>query len=645
MSCCRTHNPSTALKILSTFLLATISSSPVCQAQFILSNAKVYTVDESNPLAEAIAVGENGIIEAVSSFENVTLEFPEYRVVDLQGQLVLPGFQDVHVHAVEAGINEQICHIPSDAPMEDIPYIVMEECPNGGAFGGAGWIMAAGIDLALLVNSLEENPRAPYPIEVLDAAFPETPVVIVDAYGHGALLNSVAMAEVGYDSLSRDPPGGQILRDADRNPIGIVTENAQHKARDAAFPPSDENKEIAYQGLLKSLEMFAKNGITSISEAGGYWRQPQIEPWNWALQEGKLTARASNSLYVYPDEILRDQIPQLQAIYSNDPDSLLRCNQAKIYVDGILSLGTGLLYEPYLYDPFSAYRQLSTEDENWVGFEYFGDNTTLNFFAQSLVNNGFQLHFHVSGDSAAAIALSAIEFTRNSVTGGSSVELHRLTHNYLIAEKDRPRFARLGVVADFQLSPISLDPSNIEFMSDLIGSERASQLLPALEMYEAGATVTLSSDWDTNELSPLVKMQTVLTRSDGRSFPDLEAVIPLMTLNPAKLLKHDDKTGSIEVGKFADFVVIDKDIFSLSVEEISTARVTRTYLQGKRVFDIEGPPGGMGGYGGEREEDFGSSGVESIDPSVTEKSQATVAFQWTLLLSTLCCSLALLFHY
>ncbi|CAB9521161.1 amidohydrolase (Partial), partial [Seminavis robusta] len=116
------------------------------------------------------------------------------------------------------------------------------------------------------------------------------------------------------------------------------------------------------------------------------------------------------------------------------------------------------------------------------------------------------------------------------------------------------------------------------------GRTRADTLLPALELYEANATITLSSDWDADTLSPLEKIQTVLTRPDGRSFPDVATVIPMLTINPAYLLQHDDTTGSIEVGKFADLAVIDQDIFNMPVDEISTANVTRTYLQGDLIF-------------------------------------------------------------
>ena len=179
--------------------------------------------------------------------------------------------------------------------------------------------------------------------------------------------------------------------------------------------------------------------------------------------------------------------------------------------------------------------------------------------------------------------MDAIERLSNNATAP-----HRLTHLYLVNETDWTRFAQLGVVADFQLAPSSVDTSYTEFMKNLIGETRASQLLPALELYNAGALLTLSSDWDADVLSPIRKIQTVLTRPDGRSFPNVESVIPLLTINPAVLLQHDDKTGSIEVGKSADLVVLDKNIFELQVDEIHTAQVILTMFQGEVIYDPEG---------------------------------------------------------
>ena len=292
---------------------------------------------------------------------------------------------------------------------------------------------------------------------------------------------------------------------------GIVLENAQQALRTAAFPPTLENQERAYESLLETLVILAQHGITTVSDAGGFYRQAQTESWARAEREGTLTVRASNALYIYPDTPLEEQLEDLTSRYTNDATALVRFNQAKIYVDGILELLTGALYEPY-----DSSLGLPEQDE--LGFEYFGDNETLFDVSRTLSNLGFQLHFHVTGDRGARLALDAI--AHSNATSGP----HRLTHLYLVDESDRQRFGELDAIADFQLSPSSVDVSYTEFMTGILGTTRASQLLPALELYEAGATLTLSSDWDADVLSPIQKIQTVLTRADGRSFPSVESV-------------------------------------------------------------------------------------------------------------------------
>ena len=358
-------------------------------------------------------------------------------------------------------------------------------------------------------------------------------------------------------------------------------ENAQQRFRDAVFPPTPANQDRAYRFLLNSLKTLRRNGITSITDAGGFFRQAQIETWTRALDEDELTVRASNALYIYPDEPMDTQLPKLVERYSNDKDSLLRFNQAKIYVDGILSLETSAMYDIY-EGGFLA-------PGGDRGFEYFGNSATLNDVSQQLVSAGFQLHYHVTGDRAAGLALDAIE----SLSGDDLLNAgpSRLTHCYLIDESDRSRFADLGAIADFQLAESSFGEEYRDNLREAIGSTLESQLLPAVDVHEAGAMVTLSSDWDADSLSPLKKIQIALTKQvSGKPFPDLETVLPMLTINGATLLQQDDITGSIEVGKYADLVVLDKNIFDIPTSQISSAKVVTTMLQGE-VIHGEGVPG------------------------------------------------------
>lgn len=536
-------------------------------------------MEDANPVVEAIAMEEGKIVGmgTVTSLRDSLGK--EQGFWDLNGRLVLPGFQDVHVHAVEAGINSGLCYIPEDIDLYDIPRR-LRNCKNGGKFGDQGWIVAVGVDTGLLMEQVWENDHD-WPIDLLDLEFPDTPVLILDNLGHSAVVNTAAFEQsdmiLYYDE--GNPPGGIIGRDEWDGQIyltGVVGENAQQSFRTAAFPPSDKNKQIAYNGLLRSMSTLASYGITSVSDAGGFWKQAQTESWARAEAEGKMKVRASNAFYIYPDIGLTEQMFILLGQFSNNKTKLVRFNQAKIYVDGILSLGSSALNEPY-----EDFMQLPADEA--LGFEYFDTQEFLQSTADQLTDGGYQLHFHVTGDRGASIALDTISNLANNRTGP-----HRLTHCYLVDEADRGRFKELNVVADFQLAPSSLDPSYRSFISDVIGPTRASELLPVKEVLDTGAVVTLSSDWDADELDPLVKLKIALTLPGGKAIPDLHTAIKMMTVNPAIALQQEDSTGSLQVGKVADFVILSRNIFDLAPAEIDEAEVLVTVMNGERTYDPDG---------------------------------------------------------
>ena len=547
-------------------------------------NARIYTVDDENPWAQALSIDQDlGIILAVGTTAavNATLINHDDNVtlLDLQGRLVLPGFHDAHLHVVEAGLNANLCLLDEDAPLSELDYYFYpdaEYCPTGGPFGDQGWIVGAGLDIGILLEKLErtDNPNE-YPVAYMDRTFPDKPAFILDAYGHGALANSLALEAVGFDQLESDPPGGILVRKGSVL-TGIVLENAQQPLRDAAFPTTIANQQTAYESLLDALPRLASNGITTVSDAGGFWRQAQTDSWERAEKEGLLTVRAFNALYVYPDQELIDQLPTLQnALDRTRNNRLARFTQAKIYVDGILSLGTSALYMPYEDNTLMA--------AGPFGFEYFGD--MLNSVVAELASLGFQLHFHTTGDRGAGLALNAIA----ALSTNASLP-HRLTHCYLVDPSDRSRFSALDVVADFQMAPSSLDPQYESFLVRSIGSDRVEQLLPIKELLDSGAAVVLSSDWDADELSPLSKIQTVLERG-ARGIESLEEVILLMTRNPAALLGSN--AGVIKAGKDADIVVLSTDIFTVPIDQIAKSKVLMTIFGGEFVYDPYGLSGNV----------------------------------------------------
>ncbi|CAN7298731.1 amidohydrolase family protein [Rhizobium sp. LjRoot30] len=537
--------------------------SAVRAAPMVLTNAKIHTVDPKGTSAQAIAIDDGGVILAVGTEdEALAAAGKQARIVDLRGMSVLPGFQDAHMHLIEAGVNEILCSFEPFDTLENT-LATVEECMTSSK---TEWVLGSGVSMT---NLLDQNDN---PIALLDEISPDRPVLILDDIGHGAWANSAAMRAAGYDVMDANPPGGIILRNKKTGkPNGIVLENAQQRLRNLAFPATAENIEFAYESLLPTLETLAENGITSVSDAGGFWPQGHVEVWRKAVANKTLSVRTSNALYVYPDLDFDEQMAMLGKLYSNDTNSLLRFNQAKIYVDGILEQRTGSVLQPY--------RKGAGIDHGFdSGFLYF-DIDTLNRYSRALSKAGFQLHYHVTGDRGARLALDAIE--QSDPQPGP----HRLTHLYLVDKADYGRFKQLGVVADFQLAPSSIDPEYQKFIRDFIG-QRAGHMMPAGELAAAGAEIVMSSDFDADELSPLIKIQAAVIRKHNGA-ADVATAIEWMTINPARLLHQDKTTGSLEVGKFADLVVIDRDILSIRTDEIAKAKVMATLLQGRPVYDPE----------------------------------------------------------
>ena len=536
----------------------------------VLTGGEIYTMNPSRPTAptityQAIAYDKAGkILWLGSEMDADKAAKTGAKIIDLDGAVVLPGFHDVHLHALEAGINEGRCILSEFASKAKYKKQITG-CAKKQS--GAGWFIGAGVSMPDLLAQIS------MPVDFLDMLFPDKPALILDNLGHGAWANSLALKAVGYDTLAGNPSGGLIDRNLAGRPTGIVYENAQQVLRTSALPPTPANGAANYQALRTVLKTLAANGITSVSDAGGYWTRGHHLAWIRAEQEGVLTVRASNALYVFPDRNIDKQIADLIALKRSHPDNLVKFNQVKIYVDGILSQGTAALYEPYI----GGFGVAGVSER---GFEYFA-KADLFDYARRLDAAGFSLHFHTTGDRGVGLALGAIEAAQK--TNGVSANRHRITHIFLTAPADHARFATLGVTADVQMTPSTFDPQTIAFYKTIIG-DRANDLIPSASLIAANAPMTISSDWDADELSPMTKIGLVVSR--GReAVPNVEAAVRLMTIESAKLLGQSDITGSLEVGKYADMVVLDQDIFKIAPARIKRTKLLATIMNGNVVYD------------------------------------------------------------
>jgi len=550
--------------ILALFICITSCSTAQIADQAYF-NGKIYTANANDDFAQAIAIKDGTIIyvgndEGVDAFIGDNTEF-----LDLDGGLMLPGIHDVHVHALEASANSWgECVLDDNEADPENHLDVLFDCglqPNSN-----GWLVASGHSLLTLLEATRS------PAEMLDEIFPDQPIAILEKTSHSVWVNSKGLEKIGFDSNTEDPIGGHILKDVfSGKPNGILLDNAGDEVLAQAFKTNSTLEEGNYAGLIEyGLPQLAQNGITSMVDGRTYWKRNMQDAWYRAKEEGKLTTRVVMGLWAYPDDLDEDLVIALKELHDNG-DDLLRATQIKLYSDGITINATAALHEPYhdhLGLPFDK------------GLTYFSGERLKTFIA-TMEREGFDFFIHAIGDRGISESLDAIETARNA--NGEIGARHRITHCEIVRPSDIPRFTSLNVVPDVQVAGEFTQPANWEEAEFLIGKERLDNLYPIKSFYEANARLTLSSDWDVSELNPFLGIQNAMTRAP-QELPTVEAAVRAYTINAAYVMRQEDKTGSLEVGKFADLIIVDRDIFTVEKNQIRNTHVLLTLLGGKEVY-------------------------------------------------------------
>lgn len=539
-------------------------------------NGKIYTVDKNDPdwisnPKEALVM-EDGIIKFVgSNAQAQQFMGPETVKLDLEGSVVMPGFHDVHMHPLEVG-NEAAgtCQLKRGVG----PATKAMERSFGRCWSkqvGTDWVLGHGHSIQPMLDHIRNGGRDPKLI--LDDIMPEgIPAVMMEETSHSMWVNSKALEQAGITQDTPDKPGGIIMKNAQGQPNGVLLENAGNTIMEHALDPNafPDLRRISHEGLQWALKRLAKNGITSVCDARTYWTREHHKAWQKVENDGELTVRAVLGLWAYPEKEDPEQIEALTKLFNNDPDRRLRLSQVKLYSDGLLETTTAATLQDYLVDYGLGFNK---------GINYF-DKSRLTKYIRELQNVGFDFHIHAIGDRGVREALDAVEATKGEQT---EPRRHRITHVELVDQADIPRFAQLGVLADAQVSS-ELDQESLE---ELIGPGRDH--IPIKSLVDAGAHVTLSSDWDVSSLNPFLGIFKALKR--GSQAVDVKTAVEMYTINGAYVMRQEDKTGSLVAGKEADFIVLDRDIFELGQSSsynerrrIKRAKVLQTVLAGQEVW-------------------------------------------------------------
>ena len=556
-------------------------------ADTIFFNGEVYTVDANRSWADAVAIRGEIIIFVGSDKDALNYADENTRVIDLQGKMILPGFQDAHVHPIEAGMAYLGCSLHAGLSVEDYVKLVAqcaEDSPEAPFIDGGGWTMD------LFKNGLPDK-------RLLDAVVSDKPVILKSASGHQIWVNSKMLELAGIGSSTIDPPRGRIDRyQGSKEPSGSLQENS---AMNLIFNKRPRYSKTQMTAALKFGQQYLNQyGVTTVQDAllkldgnEAYVGGPTYLAMDRA---GDLTLRVIGAL-VWNTDLGLEQLDRIIDAREKFRTRRFSAPSVKIWLDGVLEVHTAALLEPYL-----------DRDDDHRG-SLLINPTMLDEIIARLDDLKFQIHFHAIGDRAIRQSLDSLANAR--ATNGIRDSRHHLSHIQLFDPDDIPRLRELDAVANFQPYWAWPDKFITELTMPKLGKERSRWLYPIKSILDSGAVIAFGSDWFVTSGNPLLGIETALTRrnplGDGyqegldtsnaeldeivRQFVDHERIgladaIAAYTINGAYVNFMDEVSGSIEVGKLADLIVLDRNLFAVHPHEISEVQVLLTLLDGKPVY-------------------------------------------------------------
>jgi predicted amidohydrolase YtcJ len=553
-------------------------------ADLALLNAEAYCVDAAGRWADAVAV-RDGRIVAVGSDEQIREHIgPRTETIDLGGKMVLPGFQDAHVHPTGGGMDRLRCDLSQVHSVDGYTALIRayaDANPDVEWIVGGGW-------------ALDVFPGGTPSRKILDAVVPDRPVFLSNRDNHSAWVSTRALDMAGVDASTVDPADGRVEREPDGAPQGTLHEGAMMLVR--RLIPAATAEEVG-RGILLAQEYLHSLGITAWQDAivGEYATLPNSrDVYPMLAGREQLTGRVVGALWWARGRDV-DQVEELARFREGTAVGRYRPTTVKIMQDGVCENYTACMLEPYLDE-----RGRPTDNR---GLAYV-DPEQLPSIVTALDSAGFQVHFHTIGDKAVRDALDAVEAARDA--NGPNDLRHHMAHIQVVHPEDLPRFRRLGVTATGQPLWAAAEPQMTELTLPFIGPERAAWQYPFGSLVRSGATLAFGSDWPVSTPDVLQELHVAVNRTvppgylyGGGSELEREPFLPderitlaqairAFTMGSAYVNHLDDVTGSIEVGKLADLVVLSQNLFAVAPGEISLAEVVLTFVDGRPVFEGAG---------------------------------------------------------
>lgn len=578
--------PNTSIRVVLCGVCILFMASHSQSADTVIRGAKIYTVSNDSTWAEAIAVRGGKIIYVGDNSGVEAFIAPATKLIDARDRMILPGFIDSHVHPVWGGLLSVQVNLREAQNVADVQRILRKyrkANPDLRYITGGSWVAA---------NFTKSGPKK----EWIDNVINDIPVVLYDHFGHTAWVNSLALKMAGLNKDSPDPEGGLLERDSITGELtGTLREHGAFKLVHSVVPPSD--KEQVYKALKSTLRYLNGQGITSFITAYMVG-EPLGDVFERLHRNNELTARTMLSFRINPQDdpvnLLSTLSRRRSELEKIDPE-FIKANMAKLFLDGVVLSHTAAMLDPY----HGKYQKF-----NSAAYSY--SNEQLHKLSAALDENRFQLHFHTVGDGAARQALDTLEHLND--IHGIKKRRAMVSHLFTVDSNDFKRFKDLGVYPNMQFYWTKHN-ENIAAVEQHFGDERNKRMYPYGTLLKEGANIVAGSDWPVSTASPFGAMQMAATRpytslnasvdevfgpasNNGIWLPkeritSIEAMIRAYTINGAKIQFRDTEIGSLEVGKFADLIMIDRNILNSPVTELHKAKVVMTMVNGKVVFQAD----------------------------------------------------------
>ncbi len=547
------------------FTMIGSSYKPKDTADLVIINGKVLTIDKNNHRAQAIAVkGEKIIAVGTTSEISKMIQKGSTKVIDADGRLVIPGFNDAHVHfgSLDPDYIELRYTIDPSIITEKVRKQVEKSKP-GELIKGGHW-----------EHEMFTDKKWPTK-ELLDKVSPDNPVMLSRADGHSVLVNSYVLRASGITKNTPNPFGGEIQKDpVTGEPTGIIKENAESLIKTGEIKvkrTAEEDSARLWDGYRLALKEAREDGVTSVQIPGS----ADFDAYAKLKKDGELTCRVDIGEFLTTDTVLLKKYIELGKQYPRD-GNWIRFGYLKAFMDGTIGSGTALMFEPFTDNP-------STSGMAMIPYE---DMERMVIVADKM---GFQVGIHAIGDKANYWVLNAYE--KAIGVNGKRDSRHRVEHAQNLQSSDIPRFAQLGVIPSMQPTHCISDK---KFCEKRIGTERAKGAYAWKSLADAGAKLAFGTDYQVEPLNPMEGLYAAVTRKDrlgeeGEGWhPEqkisMEDAIRFYTLGSAYAQFMDERKGMIKPGYLADIVITDKDLLTIPDIEIMKTKVDYTIVGGKIVF-------------------------------------------------------------